>query len=717
MHLAGCPLADDVASLLAEIGQLAAVEPEPLSLAEKVMGYSRSYLAGPTFNFADNIEAAVAAPFTDLTYDQELAQIRAEQGRFKEQTDYLDNATEIASGAVLNPLSWLQRAKTAATVAPTLAKVPFLPTTLTVATSAPGQAALAGAGAADGEDVLENTLKSAAVGTGFSALASSLGAVSTSAARNADRLKLSAYDIGTGDLQKQLRKMGDSAASLPTASDIPIVSALNKAESQGLISVGNDLLENARGIKGKQDILANDIVNVVGTADSVVPPDKNYAWTNTIKFIDSLSGNAKEQAESAAMREFLAIEKQLGSGRLKDLQRAKVGLNYKHDKNPYTEDIVKTIRQDLKETIEGRIDAEVAKGKLPQSLSGAIKGLNREWGSLEDLRQTFVKKAYKDIQGDPVEDVFASQRTSGGAGVPILAASNTGSIIPLALGALQTAARTDEAKSAIADVLRDPGVSKLASAVGSALPEVVTGRNVSQAFNAVTQPGQSESPEADSVESLLAEIQSLAAAESGGDQGSRSSAQFRALSGPGMPTATAPKGVSAPAERSSVGGKQESPSLQAAPVSAPNQYAFMGKLFKAEKAKAIPADVLQKIKADPIDHAVMLMESGGDPGAKNPDSTASGLFQLVKKTAGALGVKDVFDAEENYEGYRKLRADTADTTGNKPELVYAAHYLGETLLRKVLDGKPITATEQKRVETLQNVLLPRFRKIYEQVAV
>jgi hypothetical protein len=144
----------------------------------------------------------------------------------------------------------------------------------------------------------------------------------------------------------------------------------------------------------------------------------------------------------------------------------------------------------------------------------------------------------------------------------------------------------------------------------------------------------------------------------------------------------------------------------------PSEYSFVNKLFKNVDA---PKQVLDEIKKDPIDTAIMLMESGGNPKAKNRDSTASGLFQLIKKTAGNLGVKDVFDAKENYEGYKKLRKQAEKITGNDPALVYANHYLGTPVLQKVLSGESLTKEERAQVDTLINDLLPKYLGIYKSV--
>ncbi len=130
-------------------------------------------------------------------------------------------------------------------------------------------------------------------------------------------------------------------------------------------------------------------------------------------------------------------------------------------------------------------------------------------------------------------------------------------------------------------------------------------------------------------------------------------------------------------------------------------------------AEKVPTALMEEIKKDPVDHAIMLMESSGDPDAKNPESSASGLFQLVSKTAKSLGVKDVFDPQQNYEGYKKLKEDTIRKFGADDVFtIYASHYLGEGVFRKFLNKEELSTDEQAQVDYLKTKLLPKLRDIY-----
>lgn len=131
--------------------------------------------------------------------------------------------------------------------------------------------------------------------------------------------------------------------------------------------------------------------------------------------------------------------------------------------------------------------------------------------------------------------------------------------------------------------------------------------------------------------------------------------------------------------------------------------------FPKTDIKAVEA----QIDSDPIDSAIYQAESNRDPKAKNKVSSASGGFQLTSKTAKDLGVKDVFDLAQNYDGYKKLRAENQARFGSDPAMLYSAHYLGATVLAKVLEKKPLTKDEQAQVEYLKNKALPDFMKIYQ----
>lgn len=119
-----------------------------------------------------------------------------------------------------------------------------------------------------------------------------------------------------------------------------------------------------------------------------------------------------------------------------------------------------------------------------------------------------------------------------------------------------------------------------------------------------------------------------------------------------------------------------------------------------------------EIKANPYYNALAETESSWNPKAHNPDSSAKGLFQLIDSTAKSLGVRDPFDIGQSFEGVKKLTEEHAAKFGDDPKILYAAHFLGEGLLRKWINNKDLTEVEQSHVNNFENQALPRFERIY-----
>lgn len=503
--------------LLAEIEGLASAgaampssAPRPLTIPEKILGYSRSYLAGPTFNLADEAEARVNTAIRNLfgyvdssnfaqAEADKLEQIRREQARFKDLAPVSSMGTELVSGMILNPLDKLKKVMGAGSLVKTAITNPVT------------QAALAGFGA--GEGGLAERAKSAAVsgtvGAAGSAAATSLGKIAEKGFREADRLKLSAYGIGKSDLNRYFKGLskGDFAEPLD---DIRILDVVKKAEAEDIIRPDGEVLENIKGVLGKQNQLYSGVKTILDEVDTKLAPIADINLTNTSNYIDKLSGTAREKAEEAAAKEIAAISKQIGSGTLDDLQRLKVGLNYKYDENPYTENIIKAIRSDLRQEIEDRVAVAADLGAIDPAKRNVVAELNKEWGGYEELYDVFKKKATSMYGGDIVEDAIGDIRTSGGVGSLINASAATGSSIPAAIGTILTAGRAPEAKAALGDILEN--YQTPLRIAGEILPEVGTARNIAQLqVQTKDRPASAVAQvEVDEMQGLLAEIEKLA---------------------------------------------------------------------------------------------------------------------------------------------------------------------------------------------------------------
>ncbi|WP_340250890.1 transglycosylase SLT domain-containing protein [Sulfitobacter pontiacus] len=99
----------------------------------------------------------------------------------------------------------------------------------------------------------------------------------------------------------------------------------------------------------------------------------------------------------------------------------------------------------------------------------------------------------------------------------------------------------------------------------------------------------------------------------------------------------------------------------------------------------------RQYNVDPVAlKAVAFLESGFDPSAKNPRSSASGLFQQIDSNAKAYGVKNRMDPKQSALGAARFMADNKRTLsrvlGREPNVgeLYLAHQQGPGGASKLL---------------------------------
>lgn len=97
---------------------------------------------------------------------------------------------------------------------------------------------------------------------------------------------------------------------------------------------------------------------------------------------------------------------------------------------------------------------------------------------------------------------------------------------------------------------------------------------------------------------------------------------------------------------------------------------------------------------DPLAMTVIAqLESGGDPSAQNPNSSAGGLFQFIDSTASQYGLADRFDPDQAADAGARLARDNAQVLagvlGRQPNIgeLYLAHQQGAGGASKLL-GNP-----------------------------
>lgn len=428
-------MADDNA-LLGEIDALLAQQQadQPASWGDTLKGYSRAYLAGPTFGFNDEIEAALVSPplITD-DYSKELASIQGEQADFARRNPWTALGTEVGSGAVLNPINAAKGI---------FDTIKHGGQALKVALTNPiTQGAVGGAGHAQEGERGKSAFAGGLFGGAVSGGASVIGNLFKTAAKEATKLKLSSFGITAADVNKSARKVG-SALETPK-----LVEAANDAARKGVIVAGDDVTENLSRVVGVQKQLGGAIGSIIDELDPAVDAATNFTTRNIDDYVNSLSGTARDKAAEAATNEYVAIINQMrNGGSLRDLQNAKTGLNYKFDQNPYTEDVIKALRADLREEIEKRVSSAISSKRAPAGALDALKKLNNKYGEYAELSDVFGRKVGKDYGADILEQIFFGNATTGGQGGMNIATAASGSPIWMAAGSALNFARAPQAK-------------------------------------------------------------------------------------------------------------------------------------------------------------------------------------------------------------------------------------------------------------------------------
>ncbi len=97
---------------------------------------------------------------------------------------------------------------------------------------------------------------------------------------------------------------------------------------------------------------------------------------------------------------------------------------------------------------------------------------------------------------------------------------------------------------------------------------------------------------------------------------------------------------------------------------------------RISKYEHIINEVAERHKLSPLLlKSIIAVESGGNPNAISP-AGAKGLMQLIDTTANYVGVKNVFDPEDNINGGAKYLREMLDTFDGNLDLALAAYNAG-----------------------------------------
>ena len=123
---------------------------------------------------------------------------------------------------------------------------------------------------------------------------------------------------------------------------------------------------------------------------------------------------------------------------------------------------------------------------------------------------------------------------------------------------------------------------------------------------------------------------------------------------------------------------------------------------EAHKLEPHIQDASQKYKVDPaLIRAVIKVESNFNPQAISP-SGALGLMQLMPETAEKMGVKDVFDPEQNIIGGTKYLKYLLTIFNEDLFLSLSAYNAGENIVKKYMTIPPYEQTKNFVKKVLKN---------------
>lgn len=656
--------------------------------ADTALGYARSYLSGPTLGLFPKLEAGVSSLFTDKTYEQELADIETAQRAFRQQAPISSTVTEIAPSLVINPLGVLGTAAKGTTIAKSLGAVPTIakyveetPRLLNIARAAapvvtkteqalqaipggiisakllgsvPGQSAIEGALRAEGDESMgAGALTGGLYGTAGSAVSNVVGRGLSRLANESDRLRLSAFGLNSWDVTSNLKKAEQIGEKVKDSTQAPLLKTVKRLQTADVINPENEILQNIANVGAYQDDLAVELNSRLQQASDVIPPMRGFQFEHSRRFIDKLSGTAKDEAAKIFEKEKQALLSQMEEGgSIMDLQRAKTGLNYVWDAKPYSEDVRKAIRADLRQEIENRVAIAEKGGKISKNTAGEIRDINREWGDAADLKDRFARKAGQDLGADVVEDAFGSMRTTQGTGSLNIISAVTGNPIYAAAGAGLNALRTKTGKTFLADLLEDPATRKIGAKLGEVLQEVGQGRAFSIAGTRAEQQREEGLKKDETVKDAI--IQGLQKV----NPNSKPEEIRKALEG-------LKRKASAIEQPAKGEGKVEG--------------ATLGKV--SYEPEAIKQAIL---KEDPFTQAIISAESKGDPFAKSK-AGAEGIMQFMPATAKEMGVTDRKDYVQSIAGGKKYFNQLMEKYDNDRRVALAAYNWGMGNVDKAME--------------------------------
>lgn len=657
---------------------------KPLTPGEAVAAQATNVL-GAGLGFGDEVSAGVNSAIDYFTqdgnqsisdlYSNRKTQINDLQNRLSAQAPVVAAAGEILPSFLL-PVGQLGKAK---------GVVGLLKNTGKAATIGAGYGATSGFFNAD--DGLKNRIAGAEqggklgalFGGGANILGAGVGKVGEKLTNAGKGYTLGAFNITANDIKKANKVLSSGKE------DTPLLKSIDAIKKSGALKEGLDPGVVKDKVLGEIADKNKSVLSLIKKADEIAI-EKGKAVSDlpdfkaTQRYISRLKGDLKDEAQALFDKELNGYLKTLDNkGNLVDWQNVKVSLQkatkYDKDFSPLKNDITQLMASDTKRFIEKNTD-----NLLPKDLSGLVKKTNAEVGQRRPLVKILERNLAREQASNPTKSLIELMRTTGGFGVPILLGGAEYGRSGDLTNALTAAAAGKVLTSKGFQLGAGTALRKGGGLVTKGAEKMDKSNLLSRlGLMGLTQLNPSPVEQPQPLDQALSQLVTPEQLQPGRDL------SLSDIQGEDMP-------------------KAEDIQLDVLPTD------------KTKRVKAVE----QLIDSDPIDATIYEIESARNPKAKNPESSAAGGFQLLKKTASTLGVKDVFDLADNYKGYLKLKEENQNVLSNlgldpqDPEALYSLHYLGSPVFKKVALKKPLTETEQEQVAYLKKTVLPRFRKIYTQ---
>jgi len=437
-----------------------------LSTQEKLAGLTGALGGGQTENWIDEIAAGLRSGASSLrqdvglspnygSYENELAAIRGGQKQFDTAYPIESQSLHAIGATALNPANALFGIGSDLGAAGNIAKNAGIGSIL-AGTSAAGNAETNKLQAAE-----DAAPVGALFGGGLSALGeglSGLGGTAEDASLALDRKSIGAR---AADYSKTLNPV--QRIDTPDGAESLTKTALDDLLSNDKLGSTRDPAKLLKVVSAKMKDLGQQVNDAITPVDAARVQDITPNWNNTLSYLQSSKMPANEiDTYLGKLSDYDQAIKQEGDGSLAYLQGQKQSLTNKWDPaNKVGNNFWRSVYADMQQTIENHVPEVKAINKETQKYILASPIIQRAAGIAENA--------------DPVTGLLQMHRTSGGAGVPLMAGIVSGHPLIGATAALgEWLARTPQGLAQLSNLtgLGSDVLSGLGSVTSAAAPTI-----------------------------------------------------------------------------------------------------------------------------------------------------------------------------------------------------------------------------------------------------